>query len=335
MIYKTELFFLFLILGCDNCTQWLLEDLDDITSEFSEIYSDFMTADRILELYKHIDNLNNQTLFLDNALDKYIFLQDKITQIPMEPIHIAHRTALTLKREHLLKKVNDLNNEVINIQKDIDYKIMNIKKITDSILDMIDELDASGTGHIEIRKALEEGMHEVGHIRKIKIPTQEFYNIRKYCKELLNFIKHMKQMNYMHPKDVQQDLDYFRERLNDMKKYIHETFRNVGEVEEHFPMINKRIKSLKHSIQDINDHFSDSSIFMRQQEEFGKAKRDYEDAKQKYDNLMDSVDYFEELLSSVEDKIDESNKENELRRVLIKAKDHADMLVKLARDYNQ
>lgn len=294
-----------------------------------------MTADRILELYKQVDILNNQTIHLDNALDKYIFVQDKASQLSIEPVHVVHRTALTLKREHLLEKVNELNNEVATIQDDVDYKLENIEKITDNILDMIDELDSTGTGHIEVKKALEEGINDVGYIRQIKIPTQDIYKVHKYCKELLGFIKHMKQMNYMHPKDVQQDLDYFRKRLNDMKKYIHKTFSNIAEVEKQFTSITKRIKALKMSIHNINDHFSDGKEINKHQEEITKAKMNYEVAQTNYDNLMDSVDYFEELLNKVEGKIDENNKENELKRVLKKAKEHADMLVKLAINYNE
>lgn len=326
-------FYLFSV--CDNCTQWLLDDLDYTTSRFSKIYSDFMTVDRIYELYKHIDGLNNQTIFLDNALNEYVKTQDKVKLISIEPFHAAHRTVLTLKREHLLEKIDEMNAEVANVKTDVDHRLQNLEKVTDNILDMIDDLDSTGTEHVEVKKALEEGSSEVQDIREIKMPVHKVLKIQQYCNDLLNFIRHLKQMNYMHPKDVQQDLDYFRKRLNDMRKYIHKTFDHIDQVENYSANVGDRIEDLRNSIRKINRYYNNTTEIKKYQNDIAKANLDFQETEQIYDTMMDSVDSFEDQLDVLEQKIDESNKENELRRVLRKAKEHADMLLKLAKDYNE
>lgn len=294
-----------------------------------------MTADRIYQLYKYIDDLGNKTIELDDDLDDYIKIQARAKMLSIEPFHIAHRTALTLKREHVFEKVKKLNEEISNIKNGVDRTMLDLEKIFDTIDETIEELDNSGTGHVEVKNALKEGTNAVEEIRQLHTPIKETRKVEKYCRSLLNFIQQLKDGSYIQPKDIREDLEYFRKKMHDMKKYIHKTFTHINEVEEYSVHLNQRIKNLKKAIKQIEDFKEEIAEMEDYEDNIEDANIYLQEAQKNYNVIINSVDDFEDVLNRIEDKIEESNKEQELKKVLRAAKEHADMLVKLAKDYNE
>lgn len=323
------------ILACDNCTQWLLNELDNMKIEFSEIYNDYMNADPIYELYKKLDEIDNRTVELEDLYDDYVYIQDKTKQLSIEPVNELHKVALTLKREHVFGKVKKLNIEINRIKDESERIMDNLEKMFESIEQTIEDLDNSGTEHIEVKNALMEGEEELNVIRKIQVPISDFKKVKNYCFDLLSFIKQLNEDNYINPKDIKQDFDYFRKRINDIKKYIHKSFNNIHEVEKQTMNLDKRIVALKNAIEEIEDMQEDLMELEDLQEDLHESNDMLLEATKKYNDMINSIDTFDDLLTRVEERIDESNKAHELQRVLKAAREHADMLVKLAKDYNQ
>lgn len=286
------------ILACDNCTQWLLDHLDNMSEDLDRIYNEYVLYDQVRQLYDKLNSMSNRTKILHNDLIDYTELQDEIKQYSLKAVTKSLDHATRLKNKEIINQSDKIASQILDINKDVNDLYSNVDEITKQIIKTLNDLQNFGTSHIEVKNAVKTGKKIIDEIKAIPTKQIDILETKNYCADVYDEIREIDTTYSIDIKELKLDLDDFKRRLKDMLKIISENINTITEDEKINIEVGDRLHALQNRLDELNNinfvSLKEATVLLN------KAKELYKTAESAHNSLKDSTQ-FEDLFNQMED----------------------------------
>lgn len=293
--------------ACDKCTQWLLDDIDSLSSELY-FNTNFLQNGTIEPPWSTLRNLENRYQYLNDKLALYLedklLAEELITNASLNELeNRLYRMQDRLKKREpqlTLKKSKDLLENSKQIADDI-------RKSKHDLQKLIDTLQNFGKSHVSTKEAVKQAKEIVRQINSISKAMKGYHHqeVLQKCAKVKQLIEKMVSQPMIDPKDLKDQLSKLNRRVKDLESVLTETEMTNNEVdlknrnnEIHIARLSEKIENIKRINKNKNEELIDINKTIK------KTYKVLNDTEGIYDLLLFDTE-FKDLLRKLKDRDNE------------------------------